>query len=350
MPLPFQPAVRLLLGVIAITVLAGGADIAGQAGRTLEAPRSAARGDHGGIPDQRSDASARAGAAFVAPAGASTAATDWLSGFERADGVLRQRAAVALAEGQRLDVVAKLGDSITSSPFFLTEVAETDLDGGPYARLGATLHFFSRTLVPDGGAAPSRSGSDGLVPSLARRSLGAGDQWYVTNVLEGGSASPLAREIDSIRPGVAVVMFGTNDLTLATIAQFSAHLDALLEELERRHVIAILSTIPARLDQPRFGERVPSFNAAIRTMAIVHQAPLIDYAAAMADLPNGGLSEDGIHPSVCPAGAGSLRPECLGYGYNLRNLLTLLALERLQQSVLAAPTTDRLVSGAEMRR
>lgn len=346
MSLAVRPAIRLLLGTLSITVLAGCTGVEQQPGRPFEASRSTAPRAHERILDQRSGGSA----------GVSTAAgsevhpsTKWLSGFERADGVLRQRAAAALAEGQRLDVVAKLGDSITSSPFFLTEVAETDIDGGPYARLGATLHFFSRTLVPDSGAASSRSGSGRLVPSLARHSLGSGDQWYVTNVLEGGSASPLAREIDSIRPGVAVVMFGTNDLTLTTVEEFSAHLDTLLEELELRHVIAILSTIPARLDQPRFGERVPAFNAAIRTMAVVHHAPLVDYAAAMADLPNGGLSEDGIHPSVCPAGAGSLRPECLRYGYNLRNLLTLLALEQLQQTVLAAPT-DRLVSGAELGR
>lgn len=182
-----------------------------------------------------------------------------------------------------------------------------------------------------------------MVSPLVRRSLGSDDRWYVTTVMDGGAASPLAREFESIQPGVAVAMFGTNDLTLDTVEEFEEHLNALLEELERRHVIPLVSTIPARTDQPAFAERVPAFNAAIRAMAIVHQVPLVEYEAAMAGLPNGGLSADGIHPSVCPAGAGSFSPECLRYGYNLRNLLTLVALERLQQSILDT-SFDRLVS------
>lgn len=271
----------------------------------------------------------------------------WFQGFD--DGTsdaLRQRAAAALVNGQRLEVVAKLGDSITSSPAFLTQVTEVGLRNSPHARLGATLHYFSQVLVPNGNGVPTGGGAASLVSPLVRRSLGSDDRWYVTDVLDGGGDSPLTRELESIRPGVAVVMFGTNDLTLATVEEFEEQLNMLLEELERRLVIPIVSTIPARLDQPQFGERVPSFNAAIQAMATVHQVPLVDYAAAMATLPNGGLSDDGIHPSVCPSGAGSLSAECLRYGYNLRNLLTLLALERLQLAVLDNPL-DRLATQAE---
>jgi hypothetical protein len=287
------------------------------------------------------DASVR----FGRTSGSRTAiSTGWLSGFDgAARDALRLRAATALAAGQRLDVVAKLGDSITSSPSFLTQVTEAAILNSPYAHLDGTLRYFSRTLVPDGLTAPSTTGGAPLVPSLARRSLGSADRWYVTDVLNGGDASALVREVESIRPGVAVVMFGTNDLTLTSVEAFEEHLNALLRELEQHHVLPILSTIPSRRDQSRYAERVPSFNSAIRAMAAVHQVPLMEYAAAMAGLPNAGLSDDGIHPSVCPAGAGSLNAECLRYGYNMRNLLALLALEKLQQSVLD-DRTDRLVS------
>jgi hypothetical protein len=272
------------------------------------------------------------------------ASNRWLSGFDDlTQEALRHRAASARAAGQRLDVLAKLGDSITSSPAYLTQLTVESILNSPYADLAGTLRFFSQTLVPDGVAGPSISGSVPLVPSPARRSLGSDDRWYVTDVLNGGSVSALSRELESIRPGIAVVMFGTNDLTLTTVESFEEHLNTLLQELERRHVLPVLSTIPARRDQSHYAERVPSFNAAIRAMAAVHQAPLMEYGAAMSGLPNAGLSADGIHPSVCPAGAGSLSPDCLRYGYNMRNLLTLLALEKLQQSVLAG-VTDRLVS------
>ncbi|MGE3598178.1 MAG: SGNH/GDSL hydrolase family protein, partial [Dehalococcoidia bacterium] len=279
--------------------------------------------------------------------GTSTAPNRWLSGFDdRSRAAMRQRAAAALAAGQRLDVMAKLGDSITSSPSYLTQVTVDTILNSPYAGLAGTLRFFSRTLVPDGLAVPTIAGSTPLVPSPARRSLGSDDRWYVTDLLTGGDVSALVRELESIRPGIAVVMFGTNDLTLTTVEAFEEHLNTLLQELEQRHVLPILSTIPARQDQTRYGERVPTFNAAIRAMAAVHQVPLMEYGAAMAGLPNAGLSADGIHPSVCPAGAGSLSPECLRYGYNMRNLLTLLALDKLQQTVLADPAY-RITAHAE---
>lgn len=278
------------------------------------------------------------------------ASNRWLAGFDDvSQEELRHRAASARAAGQRLDVLAKLGDSITSSPSYLTKVTVDSVLNSPYADLAGTLQFFSRTLVPDGAAAPSTSSSSLLVPSPVRRSLGSDDRWYVTDLINGGSVSALARELESIRPGIAVVMFGTNDLTLTSVEAFEEHLHTLLEELEQRHVLPILSTIPARRDQSRYAERVPTFNAAIRAMAAVHQAPLIEYGAAMSALPNAGLSDDGIHPSVCPTGAGSLSPDCLRYGYNLRNLLTLLALEKLQQTVLVSPT-DRLVSQSGARQ
>jgi hypothetical protein len=282
--------------------------------------------------------------------GRMAASNRWLAGFDDASQEeLRHRAASARAAGQRLDVLAKLGDSITSSPSYLTKVTVETILNSPYAELSGTLRYFSQTLVPDGVAPSSTSSGTPLVPSPARRSLGSDDRWYVTDLINGGSVSALARELESIRPGIAVVMFGTNDLTLTSVETFEEHLHALLEELDQRHVLPILNTIPTRRDQPRYAERVPAFNAAIRAMAAVHQVPLIEYGAAMAGLPNAGLSEDGIHPSVCPTGAGSLSPDCLRYGYNLRNLLTLLALDKLQQSVLVSPT-DRLVSQTGARQ
>ncbi len=83
-------------------------------------------------------------------------------------------------------------------------------------------------------------------------------------------------------------------------------------------------------------------DAAVRALAAVHRVALIDYGAAMAALPNDGLSEDGVHPSVCPEGAGSLSANCLRYGYNLRNLLTLQALDQLRTEVLTRG--DRLIT------
>ena len=69
----------------------------------------------------------------------------------------------------------------------------------------------------------------------------------------------------------------------------------------------------------------------------------------MAELPNGGLDEDGILPVTCPEGAGSLTASCLRYGYNLRNLLTLQALEQLRVNLLSVPA-ERLVTSMSTGR
>jgi hypothetical protein len=111
-------------------------------------------------------------------------------------------------------------------------------------------------------------------------------------------------------------------------------MDRLLAELQLNSVIPLLSTIPMRTDRADYSARVPVFNASIRALAEVHGVPLIDYGGAMLDLPTFGLSDDGIHPSVCPDGPEVLTPDCLRYGYNLRNLLTLQALDMLRRLVL----------------
>jgi lysophospholipase L1-like esterase len=270
-----------------------------------------------------------------------TGTTPWLSGFDGpAQGALRDRAADALKAGRRLDVVAKLGDSITVSPAFLKEVTATDVQQSAHGPLVAAFAYFNHTLIPSGtlGATPVSAkllsaNNAALSTSFRRESLGAGNRWFVTDLLVGGEASALARELTVTQAGVAVVMFGTNDLTLVSVEEFEESLSRLLTEMEQRRVIPLLSTIPNRGDRPDFSRLVPSFNAAIRALARVYDVPLIDYGAVMAGLPNAGLNEDGIHPSICPEGPGSLSDACLRYGYNLRNLLTLQALEQLRLNV-----------------
>src|SRR5262249_51843906 len=183
--------------------------------------------------------------------------------------------------------------------------------------------------------------------SFTRQSLAARARWGVAEVLAGGAGSALSRELAALRPGVAVVMFGSNDLTRSSVEEFEAAMAELLRTLEDARVIPLLTTIPQRTDQPQYGRLVPDFNAAIRGLAAAFGVPLIDYGAMVERLPDGGLA-DGLHPSVCPYGAGSLPPERLRYGYNLRTLLTLQALDLLRPRVLSA-TTVPVVSRATGR-
>jgi hypothetical protein len=79
---------------------------------------------------------------------------------------------------------------------------------------------------------------------------------------------------------------------------------------------------------------VPVFAGVVRAIAQGRQVPLIDYyRELMAIPPPHGLSSDGVHPSLqnfaspCWFDDASLSQ----YGYNIRNLITLQALDRMRQ-------------------
>jgi lysophospholipase L1-like esterase len=249
------------------------------------------------------------------PRSGTIAGSEWVVGIDPTRiPALRARARAAQAAGARLDAIAKVGDSNTATRAFLAPVTPQAADAARPG-LAATVEFFDRSLVRPG--------------------LAAQPAWSTIDALGDGADGPLARELRTLQPAVAVVMLGTNDLTHVTLPEFEEALDRMLATLDRANVIALVSTIPPRTDDPEFGARVPQVNAAIRALTAAYGFPLVDYGAAMAELPAGGLGDDGIHPSVCPAGAGELSDDCLQYGHNLRNLLTLQALDRLRTYVLA---------------
>jgi hypothetical protein len=79
---------------------------------------------------------------------------------------------------------------------------------------------------------------------------------------------------------------------------------------------------------------VALFNEAILKLADEYDIPLWNYWAALQNLPNDGLSSDGVHPSVAPTSATDFSPEGLKYGMNMRNLTALQALDAVWRYVL----------------
>ena len=114
-------------------------------------------------------------------------------------------------------------------------------------------------------------------------------------------------------------------------------MNTIVDLLEARAVVAVLSTIPPRLDSAELGSRVGAYNDAIRSIASTRQVPLVDYWAALEPVARNGLDDDGIHPSAYFADgyydACNLSDEGLQYGYDVRNLVTLEMLARLRDLV-----------------
>jgi hypothetical protein len=241
--------------------------------------------------------------------------------------------------GNRPGVFAKIGDSITASPSFLQALTCRRPRLGNWSELRGTLEFFGATSVPQGS-------EDALCPvsnSYSRVGVAAVPGWRAVDALSRLESSPecldlpaVSCELEMTRPSVALIMFGTNDLTEFTAIQFRRDLARVVRLVAGAGTIPVISTIPPR-GRPPFSQRVARFNAEIAALAENRGLPLWNYWRQMVapGVPNRGLGEDGVHPSaLCPpCTAIDFRPEGLRQGYALRNLGALRVLDRLRRSV-----------------
>ncbi|MCC7535627.1 MAG: hypothetical protein IT379_05415 [Deltaproteobacteria bacterium] len=250
---------------------------------------------------------------------------------------LRQVLAQGARAGLRSDVFSKVGDSISESWSFGRDLGMGWVEWGRWGFLRPTLERFRRVVL-------ARDGNDAL-NAFSVQSLAATAGWEASDAVtpspDRGGRTPIVAEVARTRGAFAIVMFGTNDLERRSDAHFGASLRRVVDELARRHVIVVLSTIPPRRDDPRRGAQVGPFNAQVRAVAQATGVLLTDYHGAIARLPNQGMSDDGVHPSTFRNdSAGVLTDEGLRHGYNVRNLLWLLTLEKLTRIVVEDGAPD----------
>lgn len=228
----------------------------------------------------------------------------------------------------RKGVFSKVGDSITASPLFLAPIGNGGFVAGEHPQLQAVVDHFIQTAEFNSfthqstAATPGWTSVDLLNPDArngAPNSAGC----------EPGE-TPLACEYRMVQPSVALIMIGTNDILRGVdIDTYTANLQEILRITKAAGVLPIVSTIPdIRVGNADFEGKVYEFNAVIFRMARANGALIWDYWAAMQNLPNLGLSGDGVHPSEPPNGeSGVMTGDQLQFGYTLRNLTALQMLQ-----------------------
>lgn len=263
----------------------------------------------------------------AAPVDAAPVATSWDRFVPELDAAttahVRAVFARGAAAGLRADVFSKLGDSITESGSFAQDIGHGWYELGAFADLEPVVRWFRRRNRDDN--------------AFTRASACATAGWESSQLLEGGDRCPVERELQATRAAFAVLMIGTNDAERATPSALATHLGEILDRVERRNVVAIVSTIPSHRGAPAAHAAAEAINQRIRAAAAERHLPLIDYHGAMAALPSEGVSDDNVHPSVYVSNgdtrAAVFTPEGLRYGYNVRNLLLLMALRRTLDAV-----------------
>jgi hypothetical protein len=252
----------------------------------------------------------------------------------------------AAGSGLRPGVVMKVGDSITASSggvsggyFFNcfdgtiggTVGWEFNIKLGGRDALAQTIDYFRATKIDQ---------DDSFTRASLAARVGEAAGWAMD-----GSPSPLESELAATRAQYAVVMYGSNDIggygELADrVETYEAAMRAITDWLIGRGVIPILTTMPPR---PAYAADVPSFAGVVRAIAQGRQIPLIDYNRELMALPSPqGLQGDGVHPSCQDYNTCCwFDPPSLKYGYNVRNLITLQALDAVKRVFVdGAPPPD----------
>ena len=164
--------------------------------------------------------------------------------------------------------------------------------------------------------------------------------------------------LQRLDPEVALVMFGTNDLTELGGDEYRDRLRSVVRRCLDNGTVVILSTIP-----PRHGlaDEAAAFAEAAREVARELAVPLVDYHAAILDRrPDDwdGASEafrefegydvptliarDGVHPSAPRRYQGEYSEEALrSHGYNLRSYLVLLAYAEVLEALDVTRPSER---------
>src|SRR5439155_11535555 len=157
--------------------------------------------------------------------------------------------------------------------------------------------------------------------------------------------SPLACELHVLRPSIALIMFGTNDMSHDDLPLFVQQMTRIVRTCVAMGVIPVISTIPPRADSTTMDARVADYNRALLQVAATEAVPLWNYWLALSQpsMVDRGIGGDGVHPNA----AGGCAPRCLAtdftdeglrYGFNQRNFTALEVLRTIEEVVFDGGT------------
>ncbi len=224
--------------------------------------------------------------------------------------------------GRRLGVNAhafsRVGDSNTEGSSFLSDFDGGAYDLGDYGYLQDALSFFSGSFRRTGAAVQGFT------------SWGVTNPIYADPRICGAKESALVCELRLNKPGVALIMIGTNDVWVQGSTPSEPYFRKMVQDCIDRGVIPILSTL-AWNPNSSYYQSALTVNAVIRKVAGDMKVPLWDFYQSTQALPGQGIGDYSwdphAHLSSEPGGQPyTLRDPYIQAGLTRHNLEALQAL------------------------
>ncbi|MFN8417716.1 MAG: SGNH/GDSL hydrolase family protein [Anaerolineae bacterium] len=233
--------------------------------------------------------------------------------------------------GLRADVFTKVGDCLTSDKYkFLGRFGSDGYDLGEYAYLQEVVTYYQQTPPREG--QPNSFWNESIAAYKGFNAASVLDPLWQMTALCPPEDSPLACEYRLTKPALAIIMFGANDINTLTPAQFDFYLRVVVHQTIDRGILPLLSTFPGN---PRSDGRSHQFNQIVYQIARDYDVPIMNLWLALQPLPDHGRERDTVYMTSTPQTHVSyFTPEHLKYGYTMRNLVTLEALDLVWRELI----------------
>jgi hypothetical protein len=239
------------------------------------------------------------------------------------------------AKGNLARVFAKLGDCMTENEYFLAPISNNQFNLGEYASLKPTIENFL------GVPTRSASGKPWDKDSFATVGLASAGGFNVAGPLDptwtnpewcSPNESPMSCEYRISKPSIAIIMFGTNDVNATDLKTYDFYLRSIISQTLDAGVIPLLNTFPNR---PENLEKSNQLNQIVVKVAQDYAIPLVNLNRALDALPNHGVNPNDTTHLSAPADkrVDVFTTDNLQYGFTLRNLVTIQALDEVLKAL-----------------
>ena len=237
-----------------------------------------------------------------------------------------------LVSGNNPHVFSKLGDCMTENEYFLSPFSAKQYDLGPYGDLQAVIDQFAGVPARQGDWTQDSFATPGLAAAKGFNVAGPLDPTWANPKWCKPGESPAACEYRVAKPSLAIIMFGTNDASYTDAASYDYYLRTLVILTLKNGTLPLLNTFPTR---PEAADKSLLLNQIVIKIATDYGVPLVNLNRALESLPNHGVDpKDTIHLSAPPdKRVDVFSAQNLQYGFTVRNLVTLQALQAVLKAV-----------------